>query len=104
MHCSKKIRAEILNILDDLDTGEMGIYQKVLKRGSRVNYITRLILDSDKSVLGIVAKQGGKMVVRSAQILGDVKVRTMPLYWRKERGHGRLGVMLKLLGNMCRIH
>ena len=40
------------------------------------------------------------MVLWSAQILGKIKVRKMLLYWVKDRGHGRLGVTLKLLGKM----
>ena len=93
-----------MNITDDLDMVDMGMDGKGLKRVSHVNYTTRLILDSHRSVLGIVGKQGGKMVLRSDQILGHVKVRTMTLYWRKERGHRRLGVTLTLLGKMCRRH
>ena len=50
--------------------------------------------------LGIVENQEGKMVLWSAHILGDVIVRTMLLYWRREICHGRLGVMLMLLGKM----
>ena len=79
----RKFRAEIMNITDDLDMGEMDMDGKVLNRGSRVNYIMRLILDSHRSLLGIVANQGGKMVLWSAQILGHIKVCTMPLYQRK---------------------
>ena len=49
-------------------------------------------------VLGIVTKWEGKMVLKSAPMEGHITVSTMTLYWRKERGHGRLGVMLKSLG------
>ena len=56
----------------------------------------------DLYLLGIVAKQEGKMVLWSAQILEYVKVHTMPLNWRKERSHGQLGATLTLLGKMCR--
>ena len=79
----RKFRAEIMNILDDLDMGEMGMVVKYLRRGSCVNCTTRLILDAHMSVLGIVAKQEGKMVLWSDQISGQVKVRTMPLNPRK---------------------
>ena len=65
--------------------------EQVFKRGSHVNYITRLILNAHRSVLEIVAKKEGKMVLRSDQILGHVNVRTMSLNWRKERGHRQLG-------------
>ena len=54
------------------------------------------------SVLGIVAKLEGKMVIWSAKISEYVEVRTMPINWRKERSHGRLGATLMLLGKMCR--
>ena len=100
----RKFRAEIMNIPDDLEKGEMGMDGKVLKRGSRVKCITRLTLDAHRSVLGIVAKLEGKMVPRSAKILEYVEVRTMPLNWRKERMHRRLGATLTLLGKMYRRH
>ena len=53
-------------------------------------------------MLGIVAKQEGKMVLWSDQISGHVKVRTMPLNPRKERSHGGSGDTLPLLGKMYR--
>ena len=68
------------------------------------NCITRMIVDAHGSVLGIVGNQGVKIVLWSAQILEHIKVCTMPLYWRKERGHGRLGVTLMLLRGICRHH
>ena len=89
-----------MNIPDDLDKGEIGMDGTGLKRGSHVNYITILILDAHGSVLGIVAKQEEQMVLWSDQVLGHVTVHTVPLYWRKKRGHGRLGATLMLLGNM----
>ena len=49
-------------------------------------------------LLGIVTKWEGKMVLKSALMEGHITVSTMTLYWRKERGHGWLGVMLKSLG------
>ena len=52
----RKFRAEIMNILDDLDMGNMGVDGTGLKRGSHVNYIMRLTLDAHRTVLGIVAK------------------------------------------------
>ena len=55
-------------------------------------------------LLVIVAKQEGEMVIWSAQILEHVKVRKMPLNWRKERSHGRLGATLTLIVKMCRRH
>ena len=54
-----KFRSEIMNIPNDLDMGEMGMDGKGLKGGSRINCITRLTLDSHRSVLGIVAKLEG---------------------------------------------
>ena len=93
-----------MNIRDDLEIGEMGMDGKALKRRSRVNCITRLTLDANRGVLGIVAKQDGKMVIRSAQISEHVKVCTMRFNWIKERSHGRLGDTLTLLGKMCRHH
>ena len=74
------------------------------KRGSCVNCITRLTLDAHRSVLGIVARLEGKMVLRSAKISEYVEVRTMPLNWRKEKSNGRLGDTMTLLGKMCRHH
>ena len=62
----RNFRAEIMNIKDDLDMGEISMDGTGLKSGSCVNCITRLILDSHKSVLGIVEKREGKMVLRSA--------------------------------------
>ena len=100
----RKFRAEIMNIPDDLDMGEMGVDGKGLKMGSRVNCIMRLVLDAHRSVLGVVEKQEGKIVLWRAQISEHVKVRTIPLNWRKERSHGRLGATMTLLGNMCRRH
>ena len=76
-----KFRVEIMKIPDDLDMGDMGMYRKGLKRISRVNYTTRLIIDAHRSVLVIVAKLEGKMVLWSAQISEYVEVRTMPLNW-----------------------
>ena len=57
----RKFRAEIMNITDDLNMDDIGTELKVLKRGSRVNYTTRLILDFHRSVLGIVANKEGKI-------------------------------------------
>ena len=45
-------------------------------------------------LLGIVTKWEGEMVLRNAPMEGHITVCTMPLYWRKERSHGRLGVTL----------
>ena len=53
-----------------------------------------------RSVLGIVIKWEGKMLLRSALMEYHITVCTMLLYWRKERGHGRLGVTLVLLRKM----
>ena len=55
-------------------------------------------------VLGIVANLEVKMVLRSAQILEYVEVHMMPLNWRKERNHGRLGATLALLWKTFRRH
>ena len=52
--------------------------------------------------VGYCGKTGRKMVLWSAQILEHVKVRTVPLNWRKEISHGRLGATLTLLGKMGR--
>ena len=49
-------------------------------------------------VLGIVTKWEGKMVLKSALMEGHITVSTMRVYWRQERGQGRLGVVLKSLG------
>ena len=57
-------------------------------------------MDAHRSVLGIVAKQEGKLVLWSAHILGHITVHMMPLYWIKDSGHGWLGDMLTLLGKM----
>ena len=51
-------------------------------------------------VFGDCGKVGKKMVLWSAPMEGHIMVRTMPLYWRKEKGHRRLGVMLTSLGKM----
>ena len=51
-------------------------------------------------VLGIVEKWEGEMVLKSAPMEGHITIRTMPLYWRKERGHWRLGVKLTSLEKM----
>ena len=55
-------------------------------------------------LLGILAILEGEMVIWSAQIAEYVEVRTIPLNWRKEKCHGRLGATLTLLGKMCRRH
>ena len=52
------------------------------------------------SLLGAAAKQEGKIMLWSAHILEHITVHTMPLYWRKEIVHGRLGATLTLLGKM----
>ena len=89
-----------MNISDYLNMGEMGMDGTGLKMGSRVNRITILILDAHRSVLGIVTKWEGKMVLRSAPMEGHITVRTIPLYWIKEGCHGQLGVTLMSLGEM----
>ena len=100
----RKFKTEIMNIPDHLDMGEMAMDRKGLKRRSRVNCITRLILDAHMSVLGIVEKQEGKIVLWSDKILNHIKVRTMLLNWIKERSHGRLGATLTILGKIRRRH
>ena len=52
------------------------------------------------SIVGDCGKAGRENGATECKILGHITVRTMPLYWRKERCHGRLGVTLKLLGKM----
>ena len=94
----------MMNILDELDMGKMGMDRTSLKMGSRGNCITKLNMDAYRSVLGIVTKLEGKVFLRSAPIEGHITVRTMPLYWREERGHRWLGVMLTSLGKMERRH
>ena len=64
----RKFRVEIMNIPDDLDMGEIGMDKKGLKRRSRVNCITRRTLDAHRSVLWVVAKMEGEMLLWSAQI------------------------------------
>ena len=71
---------------------------------SRENCITRLILDAYRSVLGIVTKWEGKFFLRSDPMEENITVRTIPLYWREDRGHRWLGVMLTSLGKMERRH
>ena len=85
----RKIRAEIMSIPDDLDMGDMGMDGKGQKKGITCKLYNETDLDDHRSVLGIVAKKEGKMVLWSAQILEHVKIRTMPLNWRKERSHGQ---------------
>ena len=60
--------------------------------------------DLVESMLRVVARLEGKMVLWSAQIPEQVEVRTMPLNRIKEKIHGQLGSTLTLLGKMCRRH
>ena len=94
----------MMNIPDELDMGKMGKDRTSLKMGSHGNCITRLILDAYSSVLGIVTKWEGKVILRSDPMEGHITVLTMPLYWREDRGHRWLGVMLTSLGKMERRH
>ena len=55
-----------MNIPDDMDTGEMDMDGTGLNGGSRGNFIARLILYAHRSMLGVVKKCKGKMVLRSA--------------------------------------
>ena len=85
----RKFRAEIMNIPYDLDMGEMGMDGKGLKKG----ITCKLHNDTDPGIpqecVGDFGIAGRKMVLWSSQILGHVKLHTMPLNWRKEIGHGR---------------
>ena len=90
----------MMNKPDDLDMGGMGMYITGGEKGSNVNCITRLIIDARRSVFRIVTKWEGKMVLRSVPMEVHIKVRTMPLYWRKDRGHVWLVVTVTSLGNM----
>ena len=92
-HCIGTLRLWSLFFLVPAPSSEFSIH----RMGREVTFFIG-------ALLGIVAKQEGKMVLWSAQILEHVKVRTMPLNWRKERSHGRLGATLKFLGKMCRRH
>ena len=45
-------------------------------------------MDAHRSVLEIVIKWEGKMVLRITPMEGHIMICTMTLYWIKERGHG----------------
>ena len=49
---------------------------------------------------GVSGKVGREMVLGSDPMEGHITVHAMPLYWRKERGHGWLEVTRTSLGNM----
>ena len=51
-------------------------------------------------MLEVVKKWKWEMVLRSFPIKGQLELFTMPLYWRKEGGYGRLGFTLTSPGEM----
>ena len=97
-----RVYVEMTGIYHKLDYNKQGPYRitKVFTNGTV--RVQRGQVDGQINIilLGIVAKLEGKMVLWSAQISEYVKARTMPLNWRKERSHGRLGAKLTLLGKM----
>ena len=64
------------------------------------HYIDNGDAEFHPSVLGIVTKWEGKMVLRSALMDVHITVRTMPLYCKTKKGHGQLAVTLTSLGKM----
>ena len=74
-----KFKAEIMNIPDELDMGEMGMDRKGLKRGITYKLHNETDPRCPQVCVGYCGKTGRKMVLWSAQILDHVKVRTMPL-------------------------
>ena len=64
-----------------------------LEENIRIFLIQRILLV-------IVTKWEGKMVIRSSPKEGHITVRTIMLYWRKDRGRGRLGVTLASLSKI----
>ena len=100
----RKFRAEIMNIPDDLDMGEMGMDGKVLKKGITCKLHNETDPRFPQECVGDHGKTGREIVLWSAKILEHVEVRTMPLNWRKEKSHRQLGATLTLLGKMCRHH
>ena len=100
----RKSRVEIMNIPDDLDMGDMGMYGTGLKRSITCKLHNDTNPGCPHECVGDCDKVGRKIVLRSAPMENPITVRIMTLYWRKEMGHGRLGVTLTSLGNMKRRH
>ena len=100
----RKFRAEIMNIPDDLDMGEMGMDGKGLKKGITCKLHNYTDPICPQECVGDCARLIGKMVLWSAQISEYVEVRTIPLNWRKEKCHRRLGATMTLLVKMRRRH
>ena len=71
----RKSRAEIMNIPDDLDMGDMGMKRSGIKRGLCGNCITRLILDSHRSVLDIMIMWEGEIEMRNDPLVGYELIR-----------------------------
>ena len=67
---------------------------------SDIESISLFLQMGSKLLLEIVTKWEGKNFLRSALMEGNITVRTMSLYWIKERGHRRLGVPLTSLGKI----
>ena len=96
----RKFREEIINIPYDLDMGEMGMGGTSFKK-----CITcKLQNDTDpgcpQECVGGCGKVGSEMMLWIAPMEGYITVRTMPLYWIKERGHGLLVFMMTSLGKI----
>ena len=82
----------------------MGMGGKGLKKGITCKLNNETDPRCPQECVGDFGKTGRKMVLWSAKILEYVEVHTMPLNWRKERSHGRLGATLTLTGKICRSH
>ena len=102
--CTSLKYSIILYVDHHLSCADFIISSKYSSSLVRYHPVIQLGMNQRYWMLGIVAKQEGKMLIWSAQILGHVKVDIMPLYWTKARGHGRLRVTLALLGKMCIRH
>ena len=71
----RKFRSEIMNIPDDLDMGDMDMTRSGIKRGLCGNCITRLILDSHRSVLDIMIMWEGEIEMRNDPLVGYELIR-----------------------------
>ena len=78
----------------------MGMGKKVLKKGITCKLNNKTDPGCPQECVGDFVKVGRKMLIWSAHMEVHITVLTMPLYWRNERGHGRLGVTLTSLGKM----
>ena len=76
----RKFRAEIMNIPDDLDMGEMGMDGTDFKKGITCKLHKETDHGFPQECVGDCGKVGREMVLRSSPIEVHITVRMIPLY------------------------